>query len=172
MHRSHHQAVVTLGVAVVEVHAEQPAAAMDEMGGECRLLTGIERVREIHGDAEVRRAGLGDGQQRGGGVTQQAVRARLVRLVFDADLAVRIVLGDLANAVDLPVPSLACSPAGNCNRSRPGRARRSSDRTPMARAASMPRLVSSIASCLTDFSGFVKAPRLKPGWCSSAWPSH
>ena len=33
----------------------------------------------------------------------------------------------------------------------------------MARAASMPRLVRSMASRLTDFSGFVKAPSLKAG---------
>ena len=107
MHRSHHQPVVTLGVAIVEVHAEQPAAAMDEMGREGRLLAGIEGVGEIDGDAEVRRAGLGYGQQRGGGVTQQAVGARLVRLVLDADPAARIMFGDGADAGDFPVPGLA-----------------------------------------------------------------
>jgi hypothetical protein len=34
------------------------------------------------------------------------VRAWLVRLVLDADLAIGIVLGDLADAFDLPGPDL------------------------------------------------------------------
>ena len=68
MHRADHQPVVALGVAVVEVHAEQPAAAMDEVGREGRLLAGIERVGEVHRHAEVRRAGLRDGEQRRRGV--------------------------------------------------------------------------------------------------------
>ena len=107
MHRAHHQPVVPLGVAIVQVHAEQPAAAMDQMSRQGWLLAGIERVGEVHGHAEVRRAGLGYGQQRRCGVTKQAVRARLVRLVLDADLAVRIMFGNGADAGNFPVPSLA-----------------------------------------------------------------
>ena len=49
-----HQAIVALGVGIVQMHAEQPAAAMDQMGRESRLLAGVKRMGEIHGDAEVR----------------------------------------------------------------------------------------------------------------------
>src|SRR5829696_6817984 len=107
MHRPHHETIVTLAVTVVEVHAEQPAAAMDEMGGKGWLLARIKRVGEVHGYAEVWRAGLGYGEQRSCGVTQQAMGARLVRLVLDADPAARIVFGDGADAGNFPVPSLA-----------------------------------------------------------------
>src|SRR3954470_14053763 len=41
MDRSHHEPIVPLGVTVVQVQAEKPAAAMDEMSSQGRLLAGV-----------------------------------------------------------------------------------------------------------------------------------
>src|SRR3954462_8890171 len=52
MHRSHHEPVITLGVTVVQVHAEKPAAAMDEVGRKGWLLARVKSVGEVYRHAE------------------------------------------------------------------------------------------------------------------------
>ena len=51
-------------------------------------------------------AGICDGQQGGCGVAKQTLRTRFVGLVFNAYLAFAVVVGDLANSLDFPVPRL------------------------------------------------------------------
>src|SRR3954470_8825955 len=106
MHRSHHEPVITLGVTVVQVHAEKPAAAMDEVGRKGWLLARVKSVGEVYRHAEVRRAGLRYGEKRRCSITKQAVGTRLIRLVLDADPAVRIMFGDGPDPGNFPVPDL------------------------------------------------------------------
>src|SRR4051795_13224637 len=106
MHRADHQPVVPLGVAVVKMHAEKPAAAMDEVGRQGWLLAGVKSVGEVHGNAEVRRSCLRYGEKRRCSIPKQAVGTRLIRLVLDADLAVGIMFGNGADTGNFPVPDL------------------------------------------------------------------
>ena len=102
--RGHHQAVVAAAVAVVEVDAQEPAAAGGEGGGEGGLLAGVEQVGEVERHAEVRLPGLLDREQRGAEVAEQAEGAGLARLVLDRDVDAGVVGRDLADALDLERP--------------------------------------------------------------------
>ena len=72
MHRSDHKAVVALGIAVVQVHAEETAVPADEGRREGRLLVGIEHMREVEGDAEVRQTDFLQREQRRRAIRHQA----------------------------------------------------------------------------------------------------
>jgi hypothetical protein len=58
MHHTDHRSVIALGVTVVEMDTEETALAMDEGGGEGRLLIGIEDMGEVERDVEIGRAGF------------------------------------------------------------------------------------------------------------------
>src|SRR4029079_9608112 len=83
-----------------------PAAAVNEMGRERRLLASVERVREVDRDPEIGSPGRGMGEMRRCGIAKQAVGARLVRLVLDADPTGGVMLGDGPDASHLEVPCL------------------------------------------------------------------
>ena len=139
VHRADHQAVVALGVAVVEMHAEQLAVAGDQGGGKGRLLVGIEHMGEVEGDAEIGQADIADRQQGRRRIRHQAVGARLVRLVLEADLAVRDHVRQLHECRRFRVARASHSRPGKRSRSRPGRARASSGwRPPRARRRCRP----------------------------------
>ena len=101
MHGADHQPIVALGVAVVEMHAEQLAMTRHQSGGKGRLLVGIEHMGEVERDAEIGQADIADRQQCRRRIRHQAVGAGLIGLVFQADLAIRIMRGDFTNSFDL-----------------------------------------------------------------------
>ena len=111
---SHHQSVVALGVSVVEMDAEDTAVPSGHHGSVGGLFVGVKHVREIESHPEVRRAGLSDGNQRRGHVRQQRKGPWLVRLVFNADVNCRIVVGHLANALhhEFPQARIVCLEGG------------------------------------------------------------
>src|ERR1700678_4033849 len=86
------------------MHAEKTAVPADQGGCEGRLLVRIEHMREIERHADMREIPFLERKQRRRAIRHEAIRTRLVRLVFDADEAVWIVQGDLANALDLIRP--------------------------------------------------------------------
>src|SRR5580692_977489 len=88
------------------MHAEKAAVPTDQGGCEGGLLVRIEHMREIERHADIREIHFLKGKERRRTVRHQAIGTRLVRLVFDADEAVWIVQGDLADALDLIRPEL------------------------------------------------------------------
>ena len=69
-----------------------------------RHLAGVEDVREVERDPEVRRPRLPDREQGRAHVRHEGVAARLVRLVFEGDVDGWIVAGDLVESRDGVVP--------------------------------------------------------------------
>ena len=98
-----HQAVVALGIAVVEVKAEDTTVTRHEGGRESRLLVGVEHVCEVERHPKIGQADLLKDQQGRGAVRHETERARLVRLVFDADQAIGIMQSDFPDSRDLVI---------------------------------------------------------------------
>ena len=78
--------------------------ARNQSGGEGGHFVGEEHMGEVERDAEVRPVDLPNCEQRPCDVGHQAERSRLVRLVFDADVDRRIVVGDLTDSLDCVFP--------------------------------------------------------------------
>src|SRR6476660_9784531 len=86
------------------MHTEKAAVPIDQRRCKGRLLVRIEHMREIESHTDIRKIHFLKGKKGRRAVWHQTVGTWFVRFVFDANQAVWIVQGDLANALDLLRP--------------------------------------------------------------------
>ncbi len=104
VHGADHQPVVALGIAVVQVQAQQARPAHHQRRRKGGLFVGVKRVRKVDGDAQVRSPRFVNRQKGGRGIGQDGIAARFVGLVFQADQTLRVMRGDLGDGRDLVLP--------------------------------------------------------------------
>ena len=104
VHHTRHQAVVALPVPVVELDAEQPRVAIHQDRGVRRHLPGVEDVRKVQGDSQVRRSDLPDGEQGRARIRHQGVGPGLVRFVLERDVDCPIVSGEHVEGRNRVIP--------------------------------------------------------------------
>ena len=104
MNGAHHQPVVALAVAVVEVDPQKPRVAGNQVGGVGWHLVGVKDMGEVQRNAEVLSVHLLDRQQGRSDIRHQREGTGLVGLVFDGNVDRAIVVRNLGDGFGAGVP--------------------------------------------------------------------